>query len=125
MKKEFTDPLSSAAVWVNQYNVLSNAVPFGGVRQSGIGRELGLAGIKEYLCESACAGCCDETIACSLSDCHWVVWGQSGNTDHTSRSFAATKSVHHNIGEDLCVSLSPPVPLASTNLPSSRSSWPL
>ncbi|BGO91993.1 hypothetical protein NBRC10512v2_004257 [Rhodotorula toruloides] len=54
--------LSAGTVWVNQYNVLSNAVPFGGVRQSGIGRELGLAGIKEYL---------------------------------------STKSVHHNIGEDL------------------------
>jgi acyl-CoA reductase-like NAD-dependent aldehyde dehydrogenase len=33
-------------------NLLSNAVPFGGMRQSGMGRELGLAGIKEYLGQS-------------------------------------------------------------------------
>ncbi|KWU44406.1 NAD-aldehyde dehydrogenase [Rhodotorula sp. JG-1b] len=41
--------LSAGTVWVNSYNLLSNAVPFGGMRQSGMGRELGLAGIKEYL----------------------------------------------------------------------------
>lgn len=36
------------AVWVNNYGLLSNAVPFGGMRQSGIGRELGRQGIYEY-----------------------------------------------------------------------------
>jgi len=36
------------AVWVNNYGLLSNAVPFGGMRQSGIGRELGRQGVYEY-----------------------------------------------------------------------------
>ncbi|GAA5891054.1 hypothetical protein JCM5296_007363 [Sporobolomyces johnsonii] len=40
--------LAAGTVWVNQYGILHNAVPFGGVRQSGIGRELGRAGVYEY-----------------------------------------------------------------------------
>ena len=37
------------SVWVNQYSVLHPNVPFGGVRQSGVGRELGPNGIENYL----------------------------------------------------------------------------
>lgn len=40
--------LQAGTVWCNQYMTLSNAVPFGGVKQSGYGRELGLDGLKEY-----------------------------------------------------------------------------
>jgi len=40
--------LEAGTVWVNQYNVLSNNVPFGGKRQSGIGRELGSYALEEY-----------------------------------------------------------------------------
>lgn len=40
--------LHAGTVWCNNYMALSNAVPFGGVKQSGFGRELGLEGIKEY-----------------------------------------------------------------------------
>ncbi|THG95417.1 hypothetical protein EW026_g6238 [Hermanssonia centrifuga] len=35
-------------VWVNQYNLLYNNVPFGGKKQSGIGRELGSHALEEY-----------------------------------------------------------------------------
>ncbi|XYA01143.1 hypothetical protein QA089_003695 [Meyerozyma guilliermondii] len=40
--------LKAGTVWCNQYMVLSNAVPFGGMKQSGFGRELGIEGLKEY-----------------------------------------------------------------------------
>ncbi|KAG6335328.1 hypothetical protein ID866_3760 [Astraeus odoratus] len=40
--------LEAGTVWVNQYNVLSNNAPFGGKKQSGIGRELGSYALKEY-----------------------------------------------------------------------------
>ncbi|GAA5897737.1 hypothetical protein JCM6882_000081 [Rhodosporidiobolus microsporus] len=40
--------LDAGTVWHNCYNVLSNSVPFGGFKQSGIGRELGAEGIREY-----------------------------------------------------------------------------
>ena len=40
--------LESGTVWINQYNLLSNSVPFGGVKQSGIGRELGSYALEEY-----------------------------------------------------------------------------
>ncbi|KAJ3764170.1 NAD-aldehyde dehydrogenase [Lentinula raphanica] len=40
--------LEAGTVWVNQYNVLSNNVPFGGKKQSGIGRELGSYALEEY-----------------------------------------------------------------------------
>ncbi|EGV66728.1 aldehyde dehydrogenase [Yamadazyma tenuis] len=40
--------LCAGTVWCNQYVALSNAVPFGGMKQSGFGRELGIEGLKEY-----------------------------------------------------------------------------
>lgn len=38
----------AGTVWVNNYALLSNAVPFGGMKQSGFGRELGIEALKEY-----------------------------------------------------------------------------
>ena len=38
----------SGTVWVNCYNVLDSAAPFGGFKQSGIGRELGEYGLQQY-----------------------------------------------------------------------------
>lgn len=40
--------LEGGTVWCNHYMALSNAVPFGGMKQSGFGRELGIDGLKEY-----------------------------------------------------------------------------
>ncbi|GAA6022665.1 hypothetical protein JCM10207_008573 [Rhodosporidiobolus poonsookiae] len=40
--------LHSGSVWVNMYGVVCPSVPFGGYKQSGIGRELGSAGVSEY-----------------------------------------------------------------------------
>ncbi|EST05427.1 Aldehyde dehydrogenase [Kalmanozyma brasiliensis GHG001] len=40
--------IQAGTVWVNNYVVVSNAVPFGGFKSSGIGRELGVDAIKEY-----------------------------------------------------------------------------
>ncbi|KAF8895942.1 aldehyde dehydrogenase domain-containing protein [Mucidula mucida] len=40
--------LDAGTVWINQYNMLSNNVPFGGKKQSGIGRELGSYALEEY-----------------------------------------------------------------------------
>jgi len=45
--------LEAGTVWVNQYNVLYNNVPFGGKKQSGIGRELGRHGLDEYISTKA------------------------------------------------------------------------
>ncbi|KAH9846702.1 NAD-aldehyde dehydrogenase [Lenzites betulinus] len=43
-----TQALDAGMVWVNQNNVLSNGAPFGGKKQSGIGRELGSYSLEEY-----------------------------------------------------------------------------
>ncbi|KAJ7273767.1 NAD-aldehyde dehydrogenase [Mycena rebaudengoi] len=40
--------LDAGTVWINQYNGVSNNVPFGGNKQSGIGRELGSYALEEY-----------------------------------------------------------------------------
>ncbi|KAF5388283.1 hypothetical protein D9615_000287 [Tricholomella constricta] len=40
--------LEAGTIWVNQYNILNNNVPFGGKKQSGIGRELGSYALDEY-----------------------------------------------------------------------------
>jgi betaine-aldehyde dehydrogenase len=40
--------LEAGMCWINNYNVTPIEVPFGGVKQSGIGRENGLAAIEHY-----------------------------------------------------------------------------
>jgi aldehyde dehydrogenase (NAD+) len=40
--------LRAGTVWVNCYDVFDAAAPFGGFKQSGIGRELGEYGLKQY-----------------------------------------------------------------------------
>lgn len=40
--------VEAGTVWVNTYKLLSSAAPFGGVKDSGIGREKGRAWIHEY-----------------------------------------------------------------------------
>ncbi|KAK8039877.1 aldehyde dehydrogenase (NAD(P)(+)) ald5 [Apiospora rasikravindrae] len=40
--------LRAGTVWVNQYNMLSHQLPFGGFKESGIGRELGEAALANY-----------------------------------------------------------------------------
>ncbi|MEW5758999.1 MAG: aldehyde dehydrogenase family protein [Candidatus Omnitrophota bacterium] len=40
--------LRSGTVWVNTYGMFFNQTPFGGYKQSGIGRELGRDGLLEY-----------------------------------------------------------------------------
>jgi acyl-CoA reductase-like NAD-dependent aldehyde dehydrogenase len=40
--------LAAGTVWVNMYNFYDPAMPFGGVKGSGFGRDLGEAGLEEY-----------------------------------------------------------------------------
>lgn len=46
---EFAHAVQAGVVWVNCTNQFDAACPFGGVRESGFGREGGLAGLYEYL----------------------------------------------------------------------------
>lgn len=41
--------LEAGDVWVNTHYIRQSETPFGGWKESGIGRELGLAGMREYL----------------------------------------------------------------------------
>jgi aldehyde dehydrogenase (NAD+) len=41
--------LAAGVVWANTFNRLDPASPFGGVRESGFGREGGRQGLTEYL----------------------------------------------------------------------------
>ena len=38
----------AGTVWINCYDVFDAAAPFGGFKQSGIGRELGEYGLQQY-----------------------------------------------------------------------------
>ena len=40
--------LKAGTVWVNAYNLYDVALPFGGYKQSGFGRELGMHAIEHY-----------------------------------------------------------------------------
>ena len=43
-----TAAVDSGTVWCNLYMMTHNGVPFGGFKQSGIGRELGTYGLEAY-----------------------------------------------------------------------------
>lgn len=43
--------LRTGTVWINEWHLISEKAPFGGYKQSGIGREFGVDGLKEY-CEA-------------------------------------------------------------------------
>lgn len=45
--------LRVGTVWINTYRAVSVLMPFGGLRQSGIGRENGREAVKEYLAEKS------------------------------------------------------------------------
>ena len=40
--------IRTGTVWINDYHLLSAYAPFGGYKQSGVGRELGAWGLREY-----------------------------------------------------------------------------
>jgi acyl-CoA reductase-like NAD-dependent aldehyde dehydrogenase len=44
-----TKALKAGMVWVNTYRAVSYMMPFGGIKNSGIGRESGMASVKEFL----------------------------------------------------------------------------
>ncbi|MED4972773.1 aldehyde dehydrogenase family protein [Geobacillus thermoleovorans] len=52
--------VKSGTVWLNTYQVLSPTAPFGGYKQSGLGRELGMQALDAYL-ET-------KTVICDLND---------------------------------------------------------
>lgn len=43
-----SNALRAGTVWVNNYNLLHHTLPFGGYKESGIGRELGEAALANY-----------------------------------------------------------------------------
>ena len=45
---EIAKQLRTGTVWINDWHLLNALAPFGGYRQSGLGRELGTHGLREY-----------------------------------------------------------------------------
>ena len=46
---EVSNALKAGTVWVNTYNTLHHQLPFGGFKESGIGRELGENALENYI----------------------------------------------------------------------------
>jgi aldehyde dehydrogenase (NAD+) len=42
------DGMRTGTVWINDYHLISPKYPFGGYKQSGLGREHGVQGFLEY-----------------------------------------------------------------------------
>lgn len=40
--------LRAGTVWINEWHLISEKAPFGGYKQSGVGREFGIEGLKEF-----------------------------------------------------------------------------
>jgi aldehyde dehydrogenase (NAD+) len=47
--KNVARQLETGTVWINEYHLLNPGMPFGGYKQSGLGREMGEEGLKAYL----------------------------------------------------------------------------
>jgi len=47
--QRIVNAVRAGSVWVNCYDVFDAALPFGGFKRSGVGRELGAAGLEPYL----------------------------------------------------------------------------
>lgn len=47
--KEVAEKLETGTVWINEYHLLNPGMPFGGFKQSGLGREMGVEGMRAYL----------------------------------------------------------------------------
>lgn len=57
--KKIASSLEAGTVWINEYHLLNPGMPFGGFKESGLGREMGNEGVMSYLevrhvWESAC-----------------------------------------------------------------------
>lgn len=75
--------LEAGTVWVNQYNILNNNVPFGGKHQSGIGG---------YIASSA--------LVLSLTrDIYHALGRELGS--YALAEYTSVKAVHWNFGEKL------------------------
>ena len=48
-KFNVSNSIRAGTVWVNTYRAVSFLSPFGGYKQSGLGRENGIEAIREYL----------------------------------------------------------------------------
>jgi alcohol dehydrogenase class IV len=46
--EKLVEQVRTGTMWVNDYHVMSDYCPFGGYKQSGVGRELGHEGLAEY-----------------------------------------------------------------------------
>ncbi len=67
-----TRRLDFGDIWVNTHYVRQSETPFGGWKESGVGRELGLAGIEEYLAHKRI--CFDAS-----DDFHLKTWWEAGS----------------------------------------------
>lgn len=47
--RRLAEGIDAGTVWINQHNALNTSLPFGGVKESGFGREGGIAGVQEFL----------------------------------------------------------------------------
>lgn len=81
---ETAHKLHAGTAWVNCINQLHAQVPFGGYKQSGIGRELGEYALAKYvyICVLCVYG--EETLTCFVFD-----------------SYTNVKAVHINLGHRL------------------------
>jgi len=47
--KNIASQLEAGTVWINEYHLLNPGMPFGGFKESGLGREMGPEGVMSYL----------------------------------------------------------------------------
>ena len=64
---EVSNALKAGTVWVNTYNTLHHQMPFGGYKESGIGRELGENALDKYVYPPMYMNDCDHVLIVSAA----------------------------------------------------------
>jgi acyl-CoA reductase-like NAD-dependent aldehyde dehydrogenase len=63
--------IRAGTVWINDYHLINAEAPFGGYKQSGIGRELGEWGLKEYTGGQAHSRAAQQRAAANSGSTSW------------------------------------------------------
>ena len=90
--------IKAGVVWINCANLLDAAAPFGGYRESGFGREGGVAGLREYLVEPAAPAKPASTAPKALSASPGLKPAEISPIDRTAKLYVGGKQARPDSG---------------------------
>jgi len=94
--------VKAGVVWVNSANIFDAGAAFGGMRESGFGREGGRAGLREYLRGPEVAEAPEAEAAFNAAPVPEAT-GQTGGIDRTAKMYVGGKQARPDSGQSYAV----------------------